>query len=116
MVLLRISVDGDALRTPLSGVGYYVFNLCSELEKLLPEASFIAYSRLPPGEVLLPSSHWQLRSEPVALLRRLPSFIWLKTPAVAPCAHPMRWTYSGPDAPCIQDLPEACVRFAPCMI
>jgi len=86
MVLLRIGVDGDALRTPLSGVGYYVFNLCSELEALLPEALFIAYSRLPPGEVLLPSSHWQLRSEPVAVLRYLPSFIWLKTRCRAMCA------------------------------
>jgi glycosyltransferase involved in cell wall biosynthesis len=85
MVLLRIGVDGDALRKPLSGVGYYVFNLCGELEALLPEASFIAYSRLAPGEVLLPSSNWQLRSEPVALLRRLPSFVWLKTRCRAMC-------------------------------
>jgi glycosyltransferase involved in cell wall biosynthesis len=76
---LRIGVDGDALRRPLSGVGHYVFNLCCELSVLLPEASFIAYSRLPAADILLPSADWQLRSEPVAAFRRLPSFVWFKT-------------------------------------
>jgi len=55
MSSLRIGVDGDALRPPFSGVGYYVFNLCCELEVLLPNASFIAYSRLPATDILLPS-------------------------------------------------------------
>ena len=80
MSSLRIGVDGDALRPPFSGGGgYYVFNLCCELEVLLPDASFIAYSRLPATDILLPSPRWQLRSEPVATFRRLPSFVWFKT-------------------------------------
>jgi glycosyltransferase involved in cell wall biosynthesis len=82
---LRIGMDGDALRAPLSGVGHYVFNLGRELDALLPEASFIAYSRLPAGAVLLPSPRWQLRSEPVSAFRRLPSFVWLKTRCRAMC-------------------------------
>jgi glycosyltransferase involved in cell wall biosynthesis len=79
-------MDGDALRAPLSGVGHYVFNLCSELETMLPEASFIAYSRLPAAAVQLPSPQWQLRSEPVAAFRRLPSFVWFKTRCRAMCS------------------------------
>jgi glycosyltransferase involved in cell wall biosynthesis len=86
MTSLRIGIDGDALRAPLTGVGYYIFNLCRELDALLPEASFIAYSRLPATAVLLPSPRWQLRTEPVAALRRLPSFLWLKTRCRAMCA------------------------------
>jgi glycosyltransferase involved in cell wall biosynthesis len=85
MSSLRIGVDGDALRPPFSGVGYYVFNLCCELEVLLPDASFIAYSRLPATDILLPSPRWQLRSEPVATFRRLPSFVWFKTRGRAMC-------------------------------
>src|SRR5580693_8300073 len=86
MTSLRVGIDGDALRAPLSGVGYYIFNLCRELDALLPEALFIAYSRLPAAAVLLPSPRWQLRSEPVVALRRLPSFVWLKTRCRAMCA------------------------------
>jgi glycosyltransferase involved in cell wall biosynthesis len=86
MASLRIGIDGDALRAPLSGVGYYIFNLCRELDALLPEALFIAYSRLPAAALLLPSPRWQLRSEPVVALRRLPSFLWLKTRGRAMCA------------------------------
>jgi glycosyltransferase involved in cell wall biosynthesis len=86
MTSLRIGIDGDALRAPLTGVGYYIFNLCRELDALLPEASLIAYSRLTARAVLLPSARWQLRTEPVTALRRLPSFIWLKTRCRAMCA------------------------------
>jgi glycosyltransferase involved in cell wall biosynthesis len=86
MTPLRIGIDGDALRTPLSGVGYYIFNLCRELDALMPEASFTAYSRLTAGAIQLPSDRWQLRSEPVVAFRRLPSFAWLKTRCPAMCA------------------------------
>jgi len=79
MTSLRIGLDGDALRAPLSGVGHYIFNLCRELDTLMPEAIFTAYSRLPATAILLPSSRWKLRSEPVVAFRRLPSFVWLKT-------------------------------------
>jgi glycosyltransferase involved in cell wall biosynthesis len=85
MTSLRIGIDGDALRTPLSGVGYYIFNLCRELDALMPEASFVAYSRLSAAGVQLPSSRWRLRTEPVAAFRRLPSFVWLKTRCPAMC-------------------------------
>jgi glycosyltransferase involved in cell wall biosynthesis len=86
MTSLRIGMDGDALRAPLSGVGHYVLNLAKELDALLPEASFVAYSRLPAAAVVLPSPRWQLRSEPVVAFRRLPSFVWLKTRCRAMCS------------------------------
>src|SRR6202047_1023292 len=86
MISLRIGLGGDALRAPLSGVGYYIFNLCRELDALLPQARFIAYSRLSGPAVVLPSPRWQLRTEPLVAFRRLPSFVWLKTRCRAMCA------------------------------
>jgi glycosyltransferase involved in cell wall biosynthesis len=85
MTSLRIGMDGDALRAPLSGVGHYILNLARELDGLLPEASFIAYTRLPAAAVVLPSRRWQLRTEPVPAFRRLPSFVWLKTRCRSQC-------------------------------
>jgi glycosyltransferase involved in cell wall biosynthesis len=86
MTSLLIGIDGDALRVPLSGVGYYIFNLCCELDALLPEARFIVYSRLSGRAVALPSVRWKLRTERSAAFRRLPSFVWLKTRCPAMCA------------------------------
>jgi hypothetical protein len=80
---LRIGIDGEALRTPLSGVGQYVLQLCRELEALLPDAQLFAYARLPAERLALPSPRWTLRRERHAALRRLPSFLWLKTRGAA---------------------------------
>ena len=63
----------------MSGVGQYVFQLCRELDTLLPQAEFYVYSRLPAERLALPSARWVLRQEPRPWLRKLPSFIWLKT-------------------------------------
>ena len=79
MTGLRIGIDGEALRTPLSGVGQYVLQLARGLDELMPDASFYAYARLPADRLQLPSPRWTLRQEPHAALRRLPSFAWLKT-------------------------------------
>lgn len=76
---LKIGIDGDALRLPASGVGHYVYNMCSELERMLPNAQLFAYSRLPRERLKLPSSRWILRSEPSKHFSRLPSFAWLKS-------------------------------------
>jgi glycosyltransferase involved in cell wall biosynthesis len=84
---LRLGIDGDALRAPLSGVGSYVLRLCRELENLLPDAMLFAYSRFPAAQLVLPSARWHVRSEPHVGLRRLPSFVWLKTRGAAFCAR-----------------------------
>ena len=82
---LRIGVDGEALRAPVSGVGQYVFHLAQELERNLPDAQFFAYSRLPKERLKLPSENWTLRQEQHAPLRKVPSFLWLKTRGRALC-------------------------------
>jgi glycosyltransferase involved in cell wall biosynthesis len=87
MAALRIGIDGEALRTPLSGVGQYVLQLARGLDELLPDATFFAYARLPAERLVLPSPRWVLRREPLAPLRRLPSFAWLKTRGAQLCRH-----------------------------
>ncbi|GAB2888975.1 glycosyltransferase family 1 protein [Uliginosibacterium flavum] len=82
-VAWRFGMDGDALRKPLSGVGQYIYKLCCEIEALLPAASFFVYTRLPAERLALPSARWQVRQEPWALVRKLPSFLWLKTRGAA---------------------------------
>jgi glycosyltransferase involved in cell wall biosynthesis len=84
---LRLGIDGEALRSPLSGVGSYVLRLCRELETLLPDALLFAYSRLPAERLVLPSCRWMLRAEPHVGLRHLPSFLWLKTRGAGFCAR-----------------------------
>ncbi|MGE5787963.1 MAG: glycosyltransferase family 4 protein [Myxococcales bacterium] len=83
----RLGIDGEALRAPLSGIGTYVHKLCCELERLLPNAVLLAYSRLPASRLVLPSSRWILRYETIPVLRRTPSFLWLKTRGAALCAQ-----------------------------
>ncbi len=75
---LRIGVDGEALRTPLTGVGRYVLHIALELEALLPNARFFAYARGPLESICAPSPRWTLRIEKDARWRRLPSVAWLK--------------------------------------
>lgn len=84
---LRLGIDAEALRTPLSGVGSYVLNLCRELELILTDSEFFAYSRLPASRLSLPSSRWKLRVEPTGLLRRIPSFAWLRTRGARLCQN-----------------------------
>lgn len=81
--LSKIGIDGDALRKPLSGVGHYVFNLCCELDEMLPETEFFIYTRLATEQLALPSSRWLVRREPIAYARKIPSFLWLKTRGAA---------------------------------
>ena len=82
---MRLGIDGEALRLPLSGVGQYVHNLCQELEQLWPQAEFFAYARIAAERLALPSPRWKLRQERNAALRKLPSFLWLKTRGAALC-------------------------------
>ena len=82
---MRLGIDGEALRLPLSGVGQYVYHLCEEMEQLWPDADFLAYARLPRERLALPSQRWALRREQQPQLRKLPSFAWLKTRGAALC-------------------------------
>lgn len=75
---LRIGIDGDALRVPITGVGRYVLEIGRALDEIWPDATFYLYTRLPPDRLILPSNRWVVRQEPIAGLRRLPSFLWMK--------------------------------------
>lgn len=85
MSQLRIGIDGEALRKPMSGVGNYVYGLCCELDKLMPHAQFYVYSRFPAEALSLPSARWLVRHEVQPLLRKIPSFLWLKTRGAELC-------------------------------
>jgi len=75
---LRIGIDGEALRHPLTGVGRYVFYIGRALERLLPEAEFFAYARGPEDELALPSARWRARIETSEIWRKLSSMAWVK--------------------------------------
>lgn len=75
---LRIGIDGEALRLPLTGVGRYVFHIGRALERLLPEAEFFAYARGPEDSLALPSARWRARVETSDTWRKLPSMAWVK--------------------------------------
>lgn len=74
---LRIGIDGRPLQGRRTGVGRYVFELCRQLDSLLPDATFFVYSQLP---VDLPGSaqRWVLRLEPSDFWRKMKSVIWIK--------------------------------------
>jgi len=72
---LRIGIDGRPLQGNRRGVGRYVFELCRELDKCLPNAQFFVYS---PVSVEMPvlSDRWILRTAlPMFSKSRL---LWLK--------------------------------------
>ena len=74
---IRIGIDACALRKKLTGIGRYSWEICLELDKLLPEAKFYLYS---PDhlELELPSKRWKLRVGGSSLVRYLSSYAWLR--------------------------------------
>jgi glycosyltransferase involved in cell wall biosynthesis len=74
---MRIGIDGRELNHERRGIGRYVFELCRELDRCLPEAEFFVYNRVP---VVLPvaSDRWILRTDPSTLGKRLSPLLWLK--------------------------------------
>ena len=92
---LRIGIDGEALRHPLTGVGRYVFHIGRALERLLPEAEFFAYARGPEDELALPSARWRARIETSETWRKLPSMAWVKWRSHAFIRHDRLDAYWG---------------------
>lgn len=78
---MRIGIDGRALQGFVegsrAGVGRYVFELCRELDKLLPDAKFYVYSSSP-LEMPVASDRWILRLEQSAWARYLKPVLWSK--------------------------------------
>lgn len=81
---MRIGIDGRALQGRRTGIGRYTFELCRELDRLLPSASFFVYA---PGPVEIPvsSSRWVARIDASPLARLLKPIAWLKLRAGRLC-------------------------------
>ncbi len=78
---LRVGIDGRVFEGPRTGIGRYVFEICRELDRVLPpQAEVFVYARrhveLPPV-----SSRWRLRVERNPVAARFPASVWLKTRA-----------------------------------
>jgi glycosyltransferase involved in cell wall biosynthesis len=81
---VRVGLDGRALQGRRTGVGRYVFEICRELDTLLPDAEFFVYA---PGPVELPvsSGRWHCRLEKRRWALGLKPIAWLKLRAGALC-------------------------------
>src|SRR5271155_818758 len=77
---VRIGVDGRRLGPNRKGIGRYVWELCKELDRILPTAQFFLYSPKPP-ELPPISRRWSIRIDDSAMGQRLPNNLWLATRA-----------------------------------
>ncbi len=75
--MIKFGIDGRALEGNLTGIGRYIYQLCIELDLLIPTARFYVYSRKP-ITVPLPSERWVNRIEPVPLFRGAMGMLWIK--------------------------------------
>ena len=74
---MRVGLDGRALQGRRTGVGRYVFEICRELDALIPEAEFFVYAP-EPVELPITSGRWRCRVEPHRWARALKPIAWLK--------------------------------------
>jgi glycosyltransferase involved in cell wall biosynthesis len=81
---MRVGLDGRALQGRRTGVGRYVFEICRELDTLIPEAEFFVYTP-EPVELPVTSGRWQCRVEPRRWARGLKPIAWLKLRAGRLC-------------------------------
>ena len=79
---MKIAVDAFPLTGHITGIGRYVLEICSMLDRLIPEAEFLLYSPKPLA-VELPSERWRSR---IGGDWTVSSYIWLKT-VVTPMAE-----------------------------
>lgn len=83
---VRIGIDGRALSGNRTGIGRYVYHLCRELDKVLPDAQFIVYSQ-GPLEMPIASERWMLKVDESPLARRMKPVLWLKAGCGRLCKH-----------------------------
>lgn len=74
---IRIGVDGRVLVGRLAGTGRYVYEICRQLDRQMPEAEFFVYG---PTSLARPadSPRWHYRLEPMPLAQKLKPVLWLK--------------------------------------
>lgn len=81
---MRIGLDGRPLVGRRTGVGRYVFEICRQLDTLVPDAEFFVYAS-EPVELPVSSGRWHCRVETRRWARRLKPIAWLKLRAGALC-------------------------------
>lgn len=81
---MRIGIDGRELNPEKRGIGRYVWELCRALDRRVPDAEFVVYSRYS-IELPVDSERWSLRTDPSPAGRRLSPLLWLKLRGGALC-------------------------------
>jgi len=81
---LRIGIDGRSLEKNITGVGRYVWELCLELEKHIPDAEFFVYSQWPLSVAPI-SARWHHRVDNFFAKKYMKSIVWQKLRAAAMC-------------------------------
>ncbi|MBY0579573.1 MAG: glycosyltransferase family 4 protein [Burkholderiales bacterium] len=74
---MKIGIDGRALQGFRTGVGRYVYELCRELDRMLPTAQFFVYSSMP-LEMPVLSERWVLRLDESPFAKYMKPVLWLK--------------------------------------
>lgn len=74
---MKIGIDGRALQGSRTGVGRYVYELCREMDSILPSTQFFVYSAVP-LEMPVLSERWILRLDEWPLAKYLKPVLWLK--------------------------------------
>lgn len=72
---MRIGIDGQALKGKRTGIGRYVFELCKELDKIMPDAQFFVYSK-EPVDMPVQSERWIARVDPLPYSKYI--WMWIK--------------------------------------
>ncbi len=81
---MRIGLDGRPLLGRRTGIGRYVFEICRELDTLVPNAEFLVYAP-EPVELPVVSARWRCRVEARKWARALKPIAWLKLRAGRLC-------------------------------
>lgn len=74
---MLIGIDAVSLSGRITGIGRYVLEICKELDRQMPQASFFLYS---PRSLCVspPSDRWHVRLVGSALARAVSTYGWLK--------------------------------------
>jgi len=71
-----IGIDGRVLGPQPKGISRYVWELCKALDKVLPEARFIVYSRRPISPMPVISARWRWRCDISRTGAKIPNSLW----------------------------------------
>lgn len=72
-----VGIDGSRLGVKASGIGRYLIGLLSSLDRLMPEAEFILYTKRNTS-LQLPSERWTIKSDPNQFWQKLPNVLWTR--------------------------------------